>query len=73
MTPLSNTEAVRLGLALPKRSKFGAKKAALDGFKFDSIAEMNRYAALKQKARAGLIADLRLQTQYELHAVLLTA
>ena len=47
-----------------KRSKYGAKKAVVDGIKFDSMAEAARYGVLKVIQAAGLISDLRLQVSY---------
>lgn len=39
-------------------NKFGAVKVVIDGIKFDSITEGNRYEELKLLVRAGLIKDL---------------
>lgn len=47
-------------------SKYGNRKVALDGFKFDSAHEANRYQQLKLMERAGRIANLRLQVPFEL-------
>ena len=47
-------------------NKFHAKKVELDGILFDSRREANRYAELRQMERAGLIADLRMQEEFEL-------
>lgn len=49
-----------------KKNKYGNKKVVIDGIKFDSQKEGNRYIELKQKERLGLISDLRLQVKYEL-------
>jgi hypothetical protein len=49
-----------------KKSKYGNKKVVIDGIKFDSQKEGNRYIELKQKERLGLIFDLKLQVKYEL-------
>lgn len=49
-----------------KKSKYGNKKVVIDGIKFDSQKEGNRYIELKQKERLGLIFDLKLQVKFEL-------
>ena len=49
-----------------KKSKYGNKKVVIDGIKFDSQKEGNRYIELKQKERLGLIIDLKLQVKFEL-------
>lgn len=48
------------------RSKYGNKKTVIDGIKFDSKAESQRYIELKLLLRAGLIKDLKLQPEFEL-------
>lgn len=57
------------GTAAKKRSKYGADPQMVDGVKFDSKREADRYQALKLEQLAGEIADLELQPQYPLHAV----
>lgn len=47
-------------------NKYGNHKRELDGYKFDSIKEMNRYSELKLLKRGGVIKNLRLQPRYEL-------
>jgi hypothetical protein len=47
-------------------SKFGNKKVELDGEKFDSKAEANRYLQLVTMQRTGLISGLRRQVPFEL-------
>lgn len=47
-------------------SKYKAKKAELDGFKFDSLKEMRRYSDLSLLQLAGEISDLELQVKLEL-------
>jgi hypothetical protein len=47
-------------------SKYGAKKCELHGFKFDSIAEMQRYAELSLLVRAKEIEDLRVHPKHDL-------
>ena len=49
-----------------KRTKYGNKKTVIDGIKFDSIAEGNRYLELKMLEKMGEISDLKLQVKYEL-------
>lgn len=60
------------------RNKYGAKKVTtVDGQKFDSQKEHQRYVILKLMERAGKIKDLRRQvkyvlipTQYDIHGKL---
>jgi hypothetical protein len=47
-------------------SKYGARKVAIDGIVFDSKAEARRWGELKTLEKAGVIADLRRQVQYEI-------
>lgn len=49
-----------------KKSKYHAQKTVLDGIKFDSKKEANRYAELKLMERAGLIKGLQRQVRFEL-------
>jgi hypothetical protein len=49
-----------------KRSKYGAKRTLLDGILFDSKAEANFYAALKQREKAGEVTDIERQREYDL-------
>lgn len=46
------------------KNKLNNSKHELDGLKFDSKKEMERYSDLKQMERAGLISDLRCQVPY---------
>ena len=46
--------------------KYHNTKTVLDGIKFDSKLEAERYAQLKMMERAGVIRDLELQPEYEL-------
>jgi hypothetical protein len=50
----------------PKRNKYGARKVVIDGIKFDSIAEGDRYRQLKTMEHAGLISALELQPEFVL-------
>lgn len=49
-----------------RNSKYHAQKTVLDGIKFDSKKEANRYAELKIMERAGLISGLQRQVRFEL-------
>ena len=46
--------------------KYHNKKTVIDGIKFDSKLEAERYEQLKILERAGVIRDLELQPEYEL-------
>lgn len=46
--------------------KYHNKKTFIDGIKFDSKLEAERYAQLKMMECAGVIRDLELQPEYEL-------
>ena len=46
--------------------KYHNKKTVIDGIKFDSKLEAERYSQLKMMERAGIIRDLELQPEYEL-------
>ena len=46
--------------------KYHNKKTFIDGIKFDSKLEAERYAQLKILERAGVIRDLELQPSFEL-------
>lgn len=47
-----------------KRHKYGARKVELDGHKFDSAKEANRYAELHLLEKAGIIEALELQPRF---------
>lgn len=49
-----------------RRAKYGNKKTIVDGIKFDSKREAQRYGALQLMLKAGLISNLRLQVQYQI-------
>lgn len=55
-----------LGEQLEKQNKYKNKKAIYDGITFDSIKEKNRYVALKQMEKLGIIKNLQLQVKFEL-------
>lgn len=50
-----------------KPSKYRNKKVVVDGIKFDSIKEGDRYLVLKDLSKNGVISDLKLQVVYELN------
>lgn len=47
-----------------RRSKYGAKPKVVDGIKFASTREAERYVELKAEQQAGLISGLELQPEY---------
>lgn len=49
-----------------KKNKYGNKKVVVDGYKFDSKKEANRYFELKMLQLAGEISGLKLQEPFEL-------
>lgn len=51
-------------MAYPRRNKFGAVKTAVDGIKFASKREANRYIELSLFERKGHIKDLKLQVPF---------
>lgn len=51
---------------MARRGKFGNKKVTVDGFKFDSIGEGQRWLALKALERSGAIRNLRRQVRIPL-------
>lgn len=52
----------------PKRSKYGAQRVIVDGYRFDSKREARRYEALKQLRAAGQVRWFALQPQFLLPA-----
>jgi hypothetical protein len=46
--------------------KYGNRKVSVNGIKFDSIREAQRYSDLLLLQRAGEISDLRIQVPFEL-------
>lgn len=50
-----------------KPSKYGNVITEVDGIKFDSKREANRYKVLRAKVKFGIIKDLRLQVEFELN------
>lgn len=49
-----------------KKSKYGNKKVLIDGIKFDSKKEANRYLELQLMEDTDYITDLELQKKFEL-------
>ncbi len=49
-----------------QNNKLGNRSITIDGIKFDSIRESDRYCELKLLQRAGKISNLELQKRYEL-------
>jgi hypothetical protein len=49
-----------------RKNKYGAKKAEIDGIKFDSKAESQYYLLLLEKKERGEIIDFELQPKFEL-------
>lgn len=47
-----------------KFSKYGNKKCIFNGFRFDSLKEMNRYVELKLIQKSGAIRGLTLQPRF---------
>ena len=51
---------------MPRGNKFGAVKKTVDGIKFASGREADRYLELKLLLSAGEISDLKLQPKFQL-------
>jgi hypothetical protein len=49
-----------------RRQKFGNKRVVIDGIKFISTGEGNRYLELKQYQQLGLITELELQPNFKI-------
>lgn len=49
-----------------KHNKYGARKVYVDGIKFDSQHEANRYCELKVLERGKAISNLKRQVKFEL-------
>jgi hypothetical protein len=61
---LTRAEAKALGIEVPKRHKYNARKVEIDGWTFDSKAEGDRYAALKHQVMAGMIRNLVIHPRF---------
>ena len=64
--PTNMTAAEYRALPKKRRHKYGAKKTVVDGITFDSKAESEEYARLKQLERVGHVRKLKLQPRYPL-------
>jgi len=53
-------------MAIFGRSKYGNKKTVVDGFKFDSKAEAERWSLLKVLSEIGVISELQRQVPYQI-------
>lgn len=61
----TNTASNKL-VTTNKKSKYGARKVEINGIKFDSKRESERYTVLKYLESIGNITDLQLQVKFEL-------
>jgi hypothetical protein len=52
-----------------RANKYSAVKTVLDGIRFDSRREADRYAQLRVLALAGHVTNLQCQVPYDLHAL----
>jgi hypothetical protein len=66
VSPVTKRQQVDTNGNKPKRHKYNAQPTEVDGIKFASKAEANRYVELKQLERAGQIHGLTLQPSYRL-------
>lgn len=66
MTRLTAQEASKLGIELPKRNKYNARKTTIDGFEFASRKEADYYCELKLRHNAGDIKGFSLQPEFVL-------
>jgi len=57
---------MRYVLSKRVNNKYGARKIKRDGYKFDSLAEADRYLELKIMEKAGQIQGLVVHPRYEL-------
>lgn len=64
--PPALQEQARLKLNNESKSKYGAQKTTVDGIRFDSEKESERYSELRLLERSGAISDLKLQPKFEL-------
>ena len=66
MPPVIQEQARRKLNIQESKSKYGAQKTSVDGHRFDSKMESQRYAELALLERSGAISDLKLQPKYVL-------
>lgn len=65
---VTRAEGRALLQAQKKPHKYHAKTTVVDGIRFDSKREAERWSHLKLSERAGLISDLQRQVPFSLHA-----
>ncbi len=63
---LDSETARKLGLDATKEPKYRNNKVVVDGFKFDSQREANRYCELKMLESLNVISDLQRQVPFTL-------
>lgn len=63
---LDNETARKLGLDATKEPKYRNNKVVVDGFKFDSQREANRFCELKMLESLNVISDLQRQVPFTL-------
>lgn len=61
---LTEREAEKLGIA--RQHKYRAKRTRVDGVKFASKKEANRYGELKLEERAGFVSTIVLQPRFKI-------
>ncbi len=66
MPTITTTKALQRALGIKRTPKYRAKPTTLDGLKFASKREANRYAELRLLERAGKIVALGCQPRYAL-------
>lgn len=64
MTRLTTAQAIVLGIMPQKKSKYHSNKVCIDGIKFDSRKEANKYCELKLLQKAGEVIELHLQPEF---------
>lgn len=64
---MTSDEFRRIAKAKKKRNKWGNVITYVDGIKFHSIAEAERYSELKLLLQAGVIQNLVLQPSFEIY------
>ena len=64
---MTSDEFRRIAKAKKKRNKWGNVITYVDGIKFHSIAEAERYSELKLLLQAGIIYNLVLQPKFEIY------
>lgn len=64
MTRLSEAQAKALGIMPQKKSKYHALKVVIDGIKFDSRKEAQKYCELKLLKTTGKVVEIELQPEF---------